>query len=256
MDAGKGVPVSADQEIIVNGERLRATTAGAVFWPAQNALLLADLHFEKGSSFARKGVLLPPYDTRTTLRRIAVLCRRYAPAKIISLGDAFHDEDAEARMDEDDCALLGDLTRRHDWLWILGNHDPKPPAIFPGIAETELGLGRLIFRHEPLARSDAAGELAGHLHPCAKVATGPKGGAVMRRRCFATDGHRMILPAFGAYTGGLNILDPAFDGMFDAGGKTPLAWVLGGSGVYPFGRRSLRPDGAQKPVRRRAAPGM
>ncbi len=232
----------SEKALNVNGERLLLTTAGAVYWPAQSALLVADLHFEKGSSFARKGVLLPPYDTRTTLRRIAVLCRRYKPDLVISLGDAFHDGEAEARIEADDAALLHQLTTDHDWLWVLGNHDPHPPARFKGAVTIEKRLGGLTLRHEPADYIDAAGEVAGHLHPCARVSTGKGGKGLMRRRCFASDGRRLILPAFGAYTGGLNVLDEAYDGLFDGTSPAPFAWMLGEKGVYPFHRAKLRPD--------------
>ena len=200
--------------------------SGALYWPAHKALIVADLHFEKGSSFARRGVMLPPYDTRTTLRRLKVLCRDLKPAMVISLGDAFHDRGSEGRMDEDDASLLQSLIDQQDWLWILGNHDPAPPMRFGGSVEKSLRLGGLFLTHEPELGCEP-GELAGHLHPCAKVKAGNK---ALRRRCFVTDGNRMVLPAFGAYTGGLNILDEAFAPLFN----DPVAWVMGEEGVYPF----------------------
>lgn len=218
----------------VNGENLVASRAGALFWPARETLILADLHFEKGSWFGRRGVLLPPYDTRTTLRRIAALCREFRPTTIISLGDAFHDGGAEARMDDADAEFLLKLMTRHRWIWILGNHDPEPPARFKGVVEPAMRMGRLILRHEPFDRPEP-GEIAGHLHPCARVRAENR---LIRRRCFASDGERLILPAFGAYTGGLNVLDAAYEGMF--GDLT--AWVLGERGVYPFLRAGLAPD--------------
>jgi len=225
-----------DQQVSlkINGETLVPLPAGALYWPSHEALIVADLHFEKGSSFARCGVMLPPYDTRTTLRRLKVLCRDLKPSMVISLGDAFHDRGSEGRMDEEDAALLEDMIKAHDWLWILGNHDPAPPVRFSGAVEKSLRIGGLFLTHEPEINCES-GELAGHLHPCVKVKTGNK---TLRRRCFVTDGNRMVLPAFGAYTGGLNILDDAFAPLF----VELTAWVMGGEGVYPFTSESFVAD--------------
>ena len=227
--------MTASAEISVNGERLIAHCAGALYWPARETLIVSDLHFEKGSHFAAKGVLLPPYDTRSTLRRLAALVRAHKPKQVISLGDAFHDGEAEARMDEDDAAALLRLVAATRWVWILGNHDPEPPSRFAGAIERTLPLGRLLFRHEPEKRL-TAGEIAGHLHPAARVRVETR---LIRRRCFATDGERLVMPAFGAYAGGLNLLDEAFDGLFRHG---PTAFLIGKGGIYPFGAAALAPD--------------
>lgn len=221
-------------EITVGGERLFATASGALYWPSQETLILSDLHFEKGSHFAARGVLLPPFDTRATLKRIAALIAAFAPKTVISLGDAFHDDEAEARMDEEDAALLEALIAKTRWMWVLGNHDPAPPSRFPGGVERAMRIGRLILRHEPAIGE--TGEIAGHLHPAARIRVESR---LIRRRCFATDGERLVLPAFGAYAGGLNILDKAFDGLFS---ETLNALMLGGTGVYPFAAALLIPD--------------
>lgn len=227
--------MTASAEILVNGEALVALSAGALYWPARETLIVSDLHFEKGSHFATKGVLLPPYDTRMTLKRLAALIGAHKPKQVISLGDAFHDGEAEARMDEDDRGALEALVASTRWFWILGNHDPEPPARFAGAVEETLRLGCLLFRHEP-APQFVAGEVAGHLHPAARVRTEAR---LVRRRCFATDGERLVLPAFGAYAGGLNILDAAFEGLFR---RNPTAFLLSGRGVYPFDATALTPD--------------
>ncbi len=221
-------------EISVNGETLVADPMGALYWPSRQALIVADLHFEKGSSFAGRGLMLPPYDTRTTLKRLAALICRHEPAIVISLGDAFHDGDSEQRMDEADADCLARLVRARRWIWVLGNHDRAPPRRFSGEACAELRLGSLTLRHEPMAGAEP-GELAGHLHPCARVRTESR---IQRRRCFATDGSRMVLPAFGAYAGGLNILEDAYAPLFEA----PTAFVLGSNGVYPIARSLLVGD--------------
>ncbi len=223
-------------QMLVNGVALTPDPLGALYWASKETLIISDLHFEKGSSFAERGVLLPPYDTRTTLRRIRVLLQRYHPQRVISLGDAFHDEGAEDRMGIDDSAALSACMKGVKWCWILGNHDPEPPKRFAARTLQELALGRLIFRHEP-HEGDALGEIAGHLHPCARVA---HEGRTLRRRCFASDYNRLIMPAMGAYTGGLNILDGAFSSHF----QRVTAWVMGDVDVYPVGQEKLVPDSA------------
>lgn len=226
--------MASSSVISVHGEALRADPLGALFWTQQETLIVSDLHFEKGSSFARRGIMLPPFDTRTTLTRLEALMRRYQPRRVISLGDAFHDRDAEARIETEDADRLETLTKASDWIWILGNHDPDPPARFHGTASNEEKIDALVFRHEPNLGS-APGEIAGHLHPCARVLTE---GRALRRRCFASDSERLIMPAMGAFTGGLNVLDEAFGGLF----SDPLAWVMGAEGVYPVARAHLAAD--------------
>ena len=226
------------QTITLNGETLTPDPLGATYWRSEETLIVSDLHFEKGSSFAAKGVMLPPYDTRTTVMRIAALIRKYAPKRVISLGDAFHDGEAEERMDEDDAHSLEALMREAEWLWILGNHDPEPPARFAAATEIEKRIGALTFVHEPKPGA-APGEIAGHLHPCARVITE---GRSLRRRCFAVGAERMIMPAMGAYTGGLNILDEAYAPLF----ADPVAWVMGADGVYPIASDKLAPGAAGK----------
>ncbi len=232
--------------ISVHGESLTPDPLGSLYWAARETLIVSDLHFEKGSSFARRGVMLPPYDTRTTVMRLEALFNRYAPKRVISLGDAFHDGEAEARIARDDAARLAALTGAADWLWILGNHDPEPPARFAGACERVAMIGALLFRHEP-TEGAAPGEIAGHLHPCARVLSE---GRTLRRRCFAIGRQvgedRLIMPAMGAFTGGLNVLDDAFAKI----APEPVAWVMGRDGVYPVSAENLAPDRAVNHVRR------
>ncbi|MBT8473409.1 MAG: ligase-associated DNA damage response endonuclease PdeM [Marinicaulis sp.] len=230
----------SNAEFILAGEAVTPDPLGGLYWPREGTLVISDLHLEKGSSFATRGVMLPPYDTRTTITRLKALIRRYWPQRIISLGDAFHDGDAEFRMDDEDASALADIVASVDWLWILGNHDPAPPKAFSGAVDAEAQIGPFTFRHEPAGRS-YQGEIAGHLHPCARIASE---GRILRRRCFATDGKRMIMPALGAYTGGLNVLDEAYTPIF----ARLEAWVIGSEGVYPISRSLLVED----PMRRRA----
>ncbi len=232
----------APTTITLCGERLTPDPLGALFWRARETLIVSDLHFEKGSSFAGRGVMLPPYDTRTTLMRLAALVKKYEPACVISLGDAFHDREAENRMESQDADALQSLLRQAEWLWILGNHDPAPSERFIAATAYEKQIGPLIFRHEPQAGS-APGEIAGHLHPCARVAAE---GRTLRRRCFAVGGaeddERLVMPAMGAYTGGLNVLDEAYAPLFGKISAGVTAWVMGAEGVYPIGREMLAPD--------------
>ncbi len=219
----------------VAGAVLEPLACGALWWPEAQLLVVSDLHLEKASAYAARGQMLPPYDTRATLMRIAGLIQRLAPTTVISLGDSFHDRRARPRMAADDIALVRFLTSTCDWVWVEGNHDPAPPDDLGGRAAHELVLGPLTFRHQP-TQGAARGEVAGHLHPCARVVS--RLGSV-RTRCFATDGSRLVMPAYGALAGGLNVMDEAFAGLFPSG---LLVGVLGREGVYAAGPGQLAPD--------------
>jgi len=224
-----------DLLIKVNGESLLLDACGAAFSPAYATLMFADLHLEKGSSYARSRQFLPPYDSIDTLRRMARAIARHKPARVIALGDSFHDREAAARLGAQERELLSSLGRAAHFTWIAGNHDPNPPDWLNGEVVQELRLGGLVLRHEPQAVPQA-GEVAGHLHPCASVA---KWGRSVRRRCFASDGLRLILPSFGAYTGGLDVGDAAFATLFT---ESFHAYMLGTKRVYAMSRgaRSAR----------------
>ncbi|MEO1041336.1 MAG: ligase-associated DNA damage response endonuclease PdeM [Pseudomonadota bacterium] len=208
--------------------------SGALWLPTKRVLVVSDLHFEKGSHFAEKGQFLPPYDTRATLDTLERLMRLCQPKVVVSLGDAFHDQGAEARMDEADAQRLEGLCAAAEWVWILGNHDPLPPRRFRGLAEEVADVAGLVFVHEPGDHPDW--NVAGHLHPCAVA---QKNGRGVRRPAFVTDGERLIMPAFGAFTGGLNVLDPAFHGVFTRAYRT---FLCGQGRVYEVPAKSLRSD--------------
>jgi DNA ligase-associated metallophosphoesterase len=203
---------------------LLADLSGALFWEEQRLLVVSDLHLEKGSSFAARGVLLPPYDTVATLSRLAAVIARHDPRMVIALGDSFHDRNAHHRLSQPDREALTAMQVRRDWIWISGNHDPALPSDLGGMVASEVAIGPIAFRHEP---TGASGEIAGHLHPKARVSTR---GRSTERRCFASDGERAVMPAFGAYTGGLNIRDAAFAKIFGSPGF--LAHVLGDSRMH------------------------
>jgi DNA ligase-associated metallophosphoesterase len=208
--------------------------SGALMLSDSATLVVSDLHFEKGSAFAARGIHLPPYDTRSSLGLLEEVCRRLAPARVISLGDSFHDGGARGRMADGDLARIRALTVAHAWTWVVGNHDPEPPADLGGTVAETVEIGPLLLRHEPRP-APATGEIAGHLHPAASVIVR---GRHLRRRCFVTDGTRLIMPAFGAYTGGLDVLSEPFGGLFD--GCSFEAWMIGRDRVYPVSGRRLR----------------
>lgn len=201
-----------------------ADLSGALFWQEQRLLVVADLHLEKGSSFAMRGVLLPPYDTVATLGRLAAVIARHDPKMVIALGDSFHDRGAHDRLSDIDREALAAMQARRDWIWISGNHDPALPPDLGGAVANEVVIGNIAFRHEP---TGASGEIAGHLHPKARV---PTRGRSIERRCFITDGERAVMPSFGAYTGGLNIRDAAFAKIFRMPGL--MAHVLGDTKLH------------------------
>ncbi len=200
--------ISTTRHVDVAGVSLHADLSGALFWEEQRLLVVSDLHLEKGSSFAMRGVLLPPYDTLATLSRLAAVISRHDPRTVIALGDSFHDRSAHERLSADDRDAMSALQSGRDWVWISGNHDPALPCDLGGTVAEEVAIGPINFRHEP---TGAKGEIAGHLHPKARVSAR---GRSMERRCFASDGMRAVMPAFGAYAGGLSIRDVAFAKIF------------------------------------------
>ena len=219
----------------VNGEAATLRPSGALWLEQHKTLVVADLHLEKGSAYAARGQMLPPYDTAETLRRLQAEVAALGPVRLILLGDSLHDGQAEARLAAADIDRIDRIARGLELLWVVGNHDADGPRHLPGQTLDEIITGHLILRHEPLP-APQPGEVAGHLHPCAKVVG--KGRSV-RRRCFATDGQRLILPAFGAYAGGLNLRNAAFNPLF---AKPPIAAALGKEQVHLIGWNQLVAD--------------
>jgi len=229
-----GAGFSANMELC--GEQLSPDTTGALYWPRRSVLVIADLHFEKGAAFAARGIHLPPYDTPDTLSLIEDAVARFAPETVIALGDSFHRADSHIGLNTSVVGRIRRLTARQSWIWISGNHDPAPPSGLGGQAAGEICLAPFTFRHEPRAGT-CLGEIAGHLHPAAKVAVR---GRTMRRRCFAANGARLVMPAMGAYAGGLNVLDPAFSLLFPS--ENFHAWMIGRGQVHRVAARKLKPD--------------
>jgi DNA ligase-associated metallophosphoesterase len=199
-------------------------------------LIVADLHLEKGSAFARRGCPLPPYDTHATLARLEVLIRRWQPEAVVSLGDAFHDRRGPDELASPLCRRLAGLMAGRRWIWVAGNHDPALPPRLGGERTEALTLDGLVLHHRP--HEGASGEIAGHLHPKARVLVR---GRSLRRPCFAVDNERILMPALGSLTGGLNVLDPAINRLFPTGFS---ACLLGKERVFRFPAAALAPDPA------------
>ncbi len=264
--------------LVLNGARLLADAAGCLIWPERRALFVADLHLEKGSSFAVRGRFLPPYDTAATVTALTAAIDRHAVERVFCLGDSFHDEGAGARLAPGDLTRLAALTGRCDWTWIAGNHDPSPAGPWGGRVAEEAILGPLVLRHEAVTLSEVepavgrgpgrgntrgagghktrgagrnkgrgagrgagqgagqgAGEISGHFHPKAAVRVRNRR---LSRRCFVTDGRRLILPSFGAYTGGLSVLDPAIARHFPDDFQVLL---IGRDGLFAYPSKALVP---------------
>lgn len=209
------------------GERLMLDPAGALYWPARELLVVSDLHLEKGSSFARRGMLLPPWDTRATIDRLVLLLRRWRPRVLVALGDSFHDTGGASRLPVGEGARLAAIAAALRLVWVRGNHDPAPHEGIDGESVETFAVGPLVFRHEAEPRV-GAGEISGHFHPKAAV---PARGTHVCRPCFVADHRRLLMPAFGAYTGGLDVRDPAITCLFPRGGQV---FLLGRERLFNF----------------------
>jgi DNA ligase-associated metallophosphoesterase len=213
-------------------EDLWADSSGALVWPERKLLVVADLHLEKGSFFAGRGSAIPPYDSRSSIERLSATLKRWSPDRVISLGDSFHDAHGSERLSVDERAKIQRLTSEHDWIWISGNHDPSPPSGLGGRSFPDLTIGGIVFRHLPSKETNEL-EIAGHLHPRASIkALGRR----VSRPCFVSDHRRVLLPAFGTYTGGLSILDPAVACLFPGDYR---AYLLGDNQIHMVAKRQV-----------------
>lgn len=194
------------------GVSLHADPSGALVWPERRVMVVADLHLEKGAWYAARGIPLPPYDTGETLDRLEVAIARHRPDRLVCLGDSVHDGEAARRMTPEVVRRILGLARGRDWIWIAGNHDPEPDTLPGGRSLPELAMAPLVFRHEA-APGPVNGEVSGHYHPRARIRLR---GRTVSGRCFVLDRHRLILPAFGAYAGGLDVTADAFDALLQA----------------------------------------
>ena len=187
------------------GEAMRLVHGRALFWERERALLVADLHLEKSSFFARHGQMLPPYDSRETLERLALAVRETGARRVFALGDNFHDSSGTQRLEPHAAGMLGALTRALDWVWITGNHDPVLERLAGGEPVAELAVAGLVLRHKARAE-ETMPEMSGHYHPRLTVAAR---GRRIARACVVHSERRLILPAFGSLTGGMDAADPA-----------------------------------------------
>jgi uncharacterized protein len=213
------------------GERLMLDPLGGLAWPEAGVLAAADLHLEKGTAAAARGQLVPPWDSHATLDRLTLLVHRWQPRTLVLLGDSFHDACGASRLAAADRVRLAQLAEGRRLIWTLGNHDPVPPEDLPGEAVEAWTYRSLTFCHE--ARCGALGEVSGHYHPKAAVQT--RAGRVSRP-CFVADAKRIVLPALGAYAGGLDVGNPAIAGLFPRGGR---AFLLGEGRLFSFTLRQI-----------------
>lgn len=207
--------------------------SGALWLPDEATLVVADLHLEKASAFAMRGQFLPPYDSRATLSLLERAIAQYRPRRIVALGDTWHDRAGRARLGTSEAQMLTALIARRDVVWITGNHDPLPTGL-PGESTPSIEIRGVRLSHEP-GQAEGA-EIAGHLHPVAKVRLR---GRSVRRRCFAVSRERIVLPAMGAFAGGLNVRDAAFRTLFP---REMTAHMLGDTRLFTIARTMLLPD--------------
>lgn len=222
-------PTPPAEAIRFQGEDFLPLVSGALHWKAADTLIVADLHLSKLASYAPRGQMLPPYDTALTLRKLEADLAATGARELIALGDNFHRDDGMLHLTETDRHRLSRIRDMAAISWITGNHDENPLGL--GETTTALHRGGITFTHHPSRKTPT---MAGHLHPAAHIAIN---GRSTRRRCFVADGTLMILPAYGSSTGALNILGPAFSGLFDHGRLEVR--MIGRDRVYPVSPKRL-----------------
>jgi len=186
------------------GETFFATASGALYRPEHTSLFVADLHLEKASWFARLGQFLPPYDSHATLTALAEEVERIRPSHVFCLGDSFHDNFGCERLPADARSLLQQLMDQVAWIWIVGNHDARGIDHCGGVIEPAVEMGGIVYRHEAF-RAEPLPEISGHFHPKLRVNLN---GRHISRRCFVVSPSKIIMPAFGSLTGGLDAHHP------------------------------------------------
>lgn len=210
------------RDFLFGGQLFQVAGDAALYWPGQRALLVADLHLEKASAYATGGQMLPPYDSLSTLDELGRLAGAHDAQAIICLGDNFHDNDGERRLGGGAASLLRHLTHAFDWTWITGNHDRNLAARWGGDAVVEIAAAGIVLRHQA-EPTDTTPEISGHFHP--------KYRAIMRkrmvsRRCFVQTGSKIIMPAFGALTGGMDAGDAAIRSACGLVANDPMAVIV------------------------------
>ena len=221
-------------EFEFNGERMLADLSGALIWPEKNTVVVSDLHLAKGTSYASRGIFLPPYDSIETLSVLNGVLTYYSPNRVICLGDSFHDNDAPKRLGPEEKDIIRQFTQLYDWIWITGNHDPTPTPTLGGKIASHISIANLMFRHITIGRV-TKGEISGHFHPKARLKIK---GKKLSARCFISDGtDRLILPAFGTYTGGLDISHPTIKALFSG---NYMIFLLGQRKVFTLPKTVLK----------------
>jgi uncharacterized protein len=221
--------LSKAHTISLGGLSFTPDMSGALYLADEKLLLVADLHLEQGASLARRGLHVPPYDTQVTLAMLERVLIATAATRLVLLGDSFHDAVAHDEVAAQDAARLRQITSRVDTIWISGNHDPQTHDALGGTCVDELALGQVTLRHIPAKLKMGAMEIAGHLHPGAAV---EQRGTRVRTKCFVADERRIILPAFGSYTGAVNVKSGAFAGLLDP--ATTQAWMISKTTIHCF----------------------
>jgi uncharacterized protein len=216
--------------ILLCGKSFIADPTGALYWPAENALVVSDLHLEKGSHLTEDGVRLPSYDTRSSFEKIEEAIDRYNPLRVVALGDNFC---GGVRLSIGDLDWLGDLMAEREWIWVTGESGQPVPEPVGGAVRPHFSLGGVRFRYEP-TRAPVGHEIAGRLHPVAKIS---EYGHIVRARCYVSNGLRLILPSLGAYSSGLNVLDDSFTHLLGRDGL--FVWILMNGRVYPVAAGQL-----------------
>jgi uncharacterized protein len=221
--------LSKQHTISLGGLAFVPDMSGALFLPDEKLLLVADLHLEQGASLARRGLHVPPYDTTVTLSMLERVLTTTEALRLVLLGDSFHDGVAHSEVMPKDAERLRAITTKIDTIWIAGNHDPNVHESLGGTCVEELALGDISLRHIPAKLKAGDMEIAGHLHPGASV---EQRGHNVRTKCFIADDRRIILPAFGSYTGALNVRSAAFKGLLNV--EQAKAWMISKTAIHAF----------------------
>lgn len=221
--------LSKQHIIALGGLTFMPDMSGALFQPDEKLLLVADLHLEQGASLARRGLHVPPYDTSATLSMLENVLAATRAHRLVLLGDSFHDGLAHNEVLVGDAKRLRTLTSNVDTIWIAGNHDPNAHESLGGVCVEELELGAITLRHVPAQLNAGEMEIAGHLHPGASL---EQRGHHIRTKCFVADDRRIILPAFGSYTGALNVRSTAFKGLLNT--QQAKAWMISKTTIHAF----------------------
>jgi len=210
-----------------------ADSSGALYIEDLDILVVSDLHLEKASSLSRRGHFLPPYDSAKSLKKFQATVDLFQPKTIISLGDAFHDNDGRSRLSPDDANLINQIEEKHEFFWVVGNHDWAEIQNGVQNATIELHRGGYHFVHETQVNEVLPNgfEISGHYHPCATIV---QRGRRLRRRCFIFDENRMIMPAFGSLTGNLNISEPIFSPFFIQSETKVILLGERSAHIFPF----------------------